>query len=65
LSKSTPAARPVKGFDTLNEGAAGANERVDGGRGVGQPEGLVEALGGAVGAPRNNQDAVSGVCPIT
>jgi hypothetical protein len=26
--------RPAKAFDSLNEGAAGASERVDGGRGL-------------------------------
>jgi hypothetical protein len=45
----------------LNEGAAGSNEHVIGGRGCDQPEGSAEALGCAVGAPRNNQDAASGV----
>jgi len=55
------AERPAKALDSLNEGAAGANEHVIGGRGCDQPEGLAEALGCAVGAPRNNQDAASGV----
>jgi hypothetical protein len=40
----------------LNEGA---DDRVDGGAG-GQLEGLTEALGPVVDAPRNHQDAVSG-----
>ena len=45
----------------VDEGAAGANEHVIGGRGCDQPEGLAEALGCAVGAPRNNQNGASGV----
>jgi hypothetical protein len=58
LSKLTRAERPAKAFDSLNEGAAGAGERVEADAGCGQPEGLVEALGCAVGAQPNNLDAV-------
>jgi len=45
----------------LNEGGDGANSRVDGGCAGSQLESLAEALGYAVGPPRNNEDAVGGV----